>query len=507
MKIVSRPFLSVSLVAALSACAPAPETLFADGKAAFEAHEYRTAWILLEQALDQRPNNTEMQFLLVESLLKLGDGERANLNLREISPEMRDQERFRLFQAEADVLRGRFDEALAGIENMERASAHRLRALAHIGKRDMESAVESFESGMKLEPASPLLLATYARFEFERGNWNIVDELSSEALELEPQLIDALLIRAELLQRRNELPQSLAAFERVIAIHGSNFEARLGKARVLAEMGMGQEALEIAKRLQAELPDSPEVAAIRAGVAAQSADWETVRTTLQPFERNLPQMPDAAILYAEALIELGLPGQAVIYLATQFEQQPSWRKLRVLYATALSESGNPNDADAVLSPLAARPDAAPDELRLAAEIADRVGASDAARLDRRSEAPTPEWVGGQIAQADRALRNRQWVQAETAYLGIIERLGPSNAMVLNNLAFAQGELGKTEQALESALAAAQLAPTNASILDTAGTLLIANGQSARGIEMLREAEKLAPDNPAIKRHLAEAEAT
>ncbi len=507
MKKTAHCFLSLSLVLALGACAPAPETLFAEGEAAFQAHDYRTARIQIAAGLQQQPNNPEMQVLLVRSFLKLGDGERANLSIQDMPPELRAQELVKLLQAEADVLRGQFDSALVVLNDLDSASADRLRALAHIGKGDIASAEESLEAGMNREDTSAQLLATYARFEFERGKWNRADELSADALEVEPQLIDGILVRAELLERRNELPDSLAAFQSALRIHPSNFEAQLGNARVLAAMGMGEQALEIAKDMQSEAPNSVAVATVRAGVAAQEDDWETVRSILQSFENDLAAQPDAAIHYAEALIELGLPGQAVIYLAPQFERQPSWRTLRVLYARALSENGEPQEAFEIMRPLAERPDAAPEELRLATRIAEDAGDPDAARFNQRIGTPTPEWVGGQIAQADRALRNRQWVQAEEAYLEIIERLGSNNAMVLNNLAFVQGELGKQNEALASALAAVELAPSNASILDTAGSLLVANGQRERGIEMLRKAATIAPDNQTIKRHLAEAGAT
>lgn len=507
MRNLLRPLLCASLAAALSACSADPQTLFAEGEAAFAAHDYRKAWIQISEGLKQQPDNPAMQMLLVRTFLKLRQGERADLALKGLPPQERAKPAARLLQAEADVLRGRFDQALAGLKGFDEAEADRLSALAHIGKGDIASAVERFEAGMKRKDAPALLAATYARFEFMRGNWNGADALSANALKRDPQLIDGLLVKADLLERRNELAASRAVFQNVLRIHPANFDARLGHARVLAAMGKGKEALEIAEQLQDEEPDSLGVATIRAAVAAQKKDWASVRTILQPFERGLPAQADAALLYGEALIELGLPGQAAIYLGPQFERQPGWRKLRVSYARALAESAEPAKAFAIMRPLAERPDASPDELRLATRIAKSAGDPDAARFERRAGRPAPEWVGGQIAKADRALRNRQWAEAERAYLAIIKQLGPSNAMVLNNLAFAQGELRKPKEALASALAAVELAPSNASVLDTAGTLLVANGERERGIALLRKAASIAPDNPVIKRHLAEAGAS
>lgn len=507
MKTTPRPLLCALLVLSLGACTPTPETLFAEGEAAFAAHDYRTAWLQISEGLKQQPDNPQMQMLLVRALLKLGEGERAALALQALPPQMRAEPAAVLLQAEADVLRGRFDDALAVLEGIDTAEADRLSALAFIGQGDFAKAEARFKAGVQREDVSALLLASYARFEFKRGNWNRADELSAAALKRDAELIDAMLVRGDLLERRNELAASRAVFESALRTHPTSFDARLGHARVLAAMGEGEQALAIAEALQKDAPDSLAVAKIRAAVAAQEKDWAEVRDTLQPFERGMAVQTDAALLYSEALVELGLPGQAVNILAPQFKRQPGWRKLRVTLARALSESGEPAKALAIMRPLAERPDASPDELRLATRIAKGAGAPDAARFEQRANKPAPEWVGGQIAVADRALRNGQWELAEETYLDIIARLGPSNAMVLNNLAYAQGELGKHKDALGSALAAAELAPTNASILDTAGTLLIANGQRDRGIAMLRKAAGIAPDNAVIQRHLAEAGAT
>lgn len=119
--------------------------------------------------------------------------------------------------------------------------------------------------------------------------------------------------------------------------------------------------------------------------------------------------------------------------------------------------------------------------------------------------PSPEWIGGEMAKADRALRNRQWQDAESLYESILSRTRGQNAMILNNLAYAKQQLGKDEEALDMALRAVKLEPDNASILDTAGWMLVQAGSKARGLEMLKRAAKLDPGNRTIARHLGQAE--
>ena len=86
---------------------------------------------------------------------------------------------------------------------------------------------------------------------------------------------------------------------------------------------------------------------------------------------------------------------------------------------------------------------------------------------------------------------------------LVLELRPDDALALNNLAWASGEL-KDPKAIEYAREADRLVPNNPAILDTLGVLLVANGQTKQGIESLQKATSLAPDTPAIRLNLARA---
>ena len=110
-----------------------------------------------------------------------------------------------------------------------------------------------------------------------------------------------------------------------------------------------------------------------------------------------------------------------------------------------------------------------------------------------------------MAKGDTAMREGNWARATAIYESINQRLNRPNAIVLNNLAYAKGRQGQTDEAVKIALQAVASAPENASVLDTAGVLLIETGQDPqRGKAMLAKAARLAPDNPTIARNLAQA---
>ena len=78
---------------------------------------------------------------------------------------------------------------------------------------------------------------------------------------------------------------------------------------------------------------------------------------------------------------------------------------------------------------------------------------------------------------------------------------PDNAILLNNLAWAAGQL-KDPAALEYAEKANKLAPDEPAIMDTLGTLLVEQGDTTRGVELLQKASSLAPQAPDFRLDLA-----
>ncbi|MBS1985869.1 MAG: hypothetical protein JST16_17045, partial [Bdellovibrionales bacterium] len=85
----------------------------------------------------------------------------------------------------------------------------------------------------------------------------------------------------------------------------------------------------------------------------------------------------------------------------------------------------------------------------------------------------------------------------------ILKITPKNALVLNNLAFAAGQLND-QRALSYAEEALKLAPANPAILDTYGMLLVNKGEVEKGLAQLEKAKVGAPKAYAIRINLAQA---
>lgn len=102
--------------------------------------------------------------------------------------------------------------------------------------------------------------------------------------------------------------------------------------------------------------------------------------------------------------------------------------------------------------------------------------------------------------ANQASARKEYAVAAKHYQVLLQAQ-PDNALVLNNLAWALGQV-KDPKALEHAEKANKLAPNQPAIMDTLAVLLADAGQTARALELLQQAVAKAPQANAIKLNLA-----
>jgi putative PEP-CTERM system TPR-repeat lipoprotein len=104
--------------------------------------------------------------------------------------------------------------------------------------------------------------------------------------------------------------------------------------------------------------------------------------------------------------------------------------------------------------------------------------------------------------AEQAANRKDYAGAAQQYRKLVDAQ-PNNAAMLNNLAWAEGQL-KDPKAIEHAETANKLAPNQPAIMDTLGMLLPAKGDTTRALDFLQKATASAPQAPAIRLNLAKA---
>ncbi|MEL1250230.1 tetratricopeptide repeat protein [Aurantiacibacter gilvus] len=491
-----------AMALALSACGVSPEEQFDRAEQAFAEHRFNDARLDLGTLLQADSDNPELLELMARTQLQLGDGEGARSMLERLAAQNVRPDDYDTLLAEAMLLQGEFESALAAGTALGTAEGYRIAALSHVALGGADAALESFQQGMQAAGDRSRLYADFARFAHMAGETGRAVELARMAREADPQGLDPLLASALIAQDSGRYEQALEYYEQAQAAWPESRVALLGRIGVLGDSGRLDDARTLIEEAARQQPDDPDVIYLQARLAAEEGDWSDVRTILQPIEDNSD--PRQQLLYARALVELDLVEQALPRLTTLVRRNPAVAEPRRVLARAQLAAGNAAAAFDTIQPLAVSPESSPSDLALYAEAARASGRT--GQIDRAlAEAPPEERVATLMAEADSHMRNERWRAAIDTYEDLRGWTGDSNAMVLNNLAFAKSRIGAEDEALDLAVRALALAPEQPNVMDTAGWLMVQTGRDrARGIELLERAAELAPGNEAIAEHLAAA---
>lgn len=493
---------AVALALSLAACGISPEERAARAEQAYADHRFSEARLDLGTMLQADGNDARALELLARTQLWLGDGVGAQSLLERLDATGQRPADYQELLAEAFLLQGEFESALAAGEGLGTAPGLRIAALSHVGLDGAEAARETFERGLGAPGDRSRLYADYARFEHMAGNSARGIELATMAREADPDGLDPLLASAMIAQDTGNQADALAFFEEAHRHWPEARAALLGRIGVLGDHGDMDQARVLIDEAVRAMPSDPDVIYLQARLAAEDGNWREVRELLQPLEGR--ENPRQQLLYARALVELGMPELALPTLTTMLRRSPDTAETRRMLARAQLAVGDAGSAFDTIAPLANSAQGSPRDLALYAEAARQSGQVN--KIDRAlADTPPEERVATLLAQADAHMRAERWRAAADSYEELRGWIGNSNAMVLNNLAYARSRTGQSEEAIENALLALELAPDHPNILDTAGWLMVQNGADrTRGIEMLERATELAPGNASIREHLEQA---
>lgn len=490
---------------ALSACADRPEESFAKAQAAYAAHDYSAARVLVAAALSGKPGDQAMLLLQAKALLALGDGEGAGTALAKLVGTGPAKGELAELSAEAALLRQVPDLAVKFLDGATGAEADRLRAVAALQKGDAAAAGSHFANAVD-QGGNARVFADYARFRLMAGDVAGAIDMVGRAEKADPDALDTLLIGGQLAIQRGDLKRALETYQRARKVYPSSLAAMLGEAATLGDLGRNAEMKAVLAKAASAAPSDPAVAYLSARSAIASKDWGAARAAVQPVEAKLPQSDPLRVLYGESLLRLGQNELAIAQLSPIARAQPNNRVAMRLLAEAQLAVGDARAAAATLRPIADQPTARSEELTLMAKAAAAAGDPKAASYAARAKAPAVQSLGADLSEADDAMRKGDWARAVVAYERILAQTDGRNVLVLNNMAYAQSMLGQNGKALDFADRALKLAPDNASVLDTAGWVRFRAGQDLPTAKrLLRQAAEKAPQNAAIRAHLAEAE--
>jgi tetratricopeptide (TPR) repeat protein len=395
----------------------------------------------------------------------------------------------------------RLDEALGCFEAAVRLSpgtalAHDYRGVCLARAGRLEEALGAFSNALALEPASGTVLKHQGSTLANLQRWEEAFEALTLALRFSPELLDCMLLMADVRERQGRAEEALLILREFLskapaqmARHRAAAEERcrrLSSPRIapaasdLAPPSMRAPAaapasLRVPPRQEAQAPASSRNPGAR--TAEDSADLGhamlsrgEVDIAMQSFDAALAISPRSAVAWRNrgvACLKLGRFEQAVSDLQKASELDPMqvdiWNEL----SAALRQSGNPQRALAVLNTALSL------DQNCAATWSNRARALSA--LERHDEA---------LHSALRAAK-----------------LDPNLPVAAANVGRALADLGRLDESLEAWQRARKLAPDDALTMAGLAALLGKMGRLPEALQLSEEAYSMQPNDASCRKTL------
>lgn len=369
--------------------------------------------------------------------------------------------------------RNELDKALQAIAVLEKKQpgqplAHDLRGRALSIKGDASGARRSFELALAANPAYFPAVAGLARLDMAAGQPEEARKRFEQLLAANPRNSQVLLALADLRRQTGAKPQEVAALlNKAVVAAPEETAPRLFLIDHYLRNDDAPHAIAAAQEAASSLPDRPEILNAL-GLAQQAGkDFHQALATYGRWIALERSSPQPHLRMADVHLAAGNRDEALRSLRKALELAPATPVAIRLHGALLQQDG----AEA--------------ERFAAAWIRDH-----------------PKDAGFLYYLGDRALVRKDYEAASRHYRAVLESQ-PDNAAVLNNLAWAAGQL-KSPLAVQYAERANRLAPNQPAMMDTLAMLIVEKGEGRRALELLRRAVELAPNAPQIRLNLAKA---
>lgn len=501
MKILRVILPVVSLAFVLSGCGEGSVDRVARARAEIAGMELGAARIDLAAALDQNGENPELLAMLANVQLRLGDGDGAEATALRLERAGVSGPQLARIRAEAALLRGHPDDAIALLGADDSADAWRVRAAAKSALGDTAGALDALRRGAAAGPDALLLLRDYARFLIDAQDLDGAALQVAALSRIKPDGFDALMLGADIAARRGRMADAHGTLEKVARLYPKVPDPWIARATVYDMQGKLDEAVAMTARAASIAPDDPRVVDLKVQFASMRGEWGKVREILAKQEATLDPVSANGLTYAEAMLRLGHPEQARLMFQRALTRSPNNPYSRLMLAQAQLATGDAAAAYATVRPLSDSVLAGPRELELAERAARAADSPDADGLRARLAAVKQSATQDLARKGQAAMDKEDWNGAMAAY-GQLAQIG-ADAEVLKRLALASSHAGRTDAAIAAADQARTLRPDDPDTVYMAGYVRAAGGRDrALALSLLKQASDAEPANVLFKRSLA-----
>lgn len=484
--------LVLPLLLALAACSDSPEDLIARARQDYAAQDFVAARNNLAAALRADPKNRAVLVMLARAQLRMGDGEGAQNSVSQMKAAGMEGAELARMEAEALLILGQTEQAIALIAQDQSADAWRLRAAAQIKVENGAGALAAFEAGMAAG-GGYLITLDYGRYLLSIGDLTRAEVQARRLAQYDAESMASLMFSADVAWKLGRSTEAHKAWARASKLYPKRIEPLLAAAHAFDSEGKVDEAIKLAERAAEIAPENPELFDLQVMLASVKGHWDKVREMLAPKEAELSPISANGLAYAEALLRLGHNEQARAWFERAMLLSPNNPYSRLMAAEAQLATGDAVKAFATVKPLADSVMAGPRELELAERAARGAGDPAAGAIKARLQSAQLRQAQSLTEAGHAALARRDWNAAIEAF-GQLSELG-NDSEVHKRLAYALSMAGRHDEAIAHADKALALRPDNPDMLHIAGlTRVNAGRDKPKALALLKAAIERDPNS-------------
>jgi len=322
----------------------------------YEKHDYNAAVIQLKNVLLLEPDNSEAHLLLGKMHLETGNVAEAGKMIERARELGLDRNEWLVPLAKVYILLGRNDDVISLLSAEgnypERLQADILQLLgqAYLGKQQFSVADEKFSSALELQPDLTDALLGKARIAYRDKNNSRANEYIDRALVIEPENTVAWTLKGEILRGSARYEEAKSAFDRAVADNPRNLTARMGQATVQIALGELDDAIADLDGLLERYSQLYLAHYLRAVALSRQQKpgpaLESAQLAVKYAPNDLPSNRLAGILaYRQEELQ-----QAEQHFRTYLAGEPGDRQITRLLAITLLKLGRPDEAAEIWLP-------------------------------------------------------------------------------------------------------------------------------------------------------------
>jgi tetratricopeptide (TPR) repeat protein len=342
-----------------------------------------------EKAIQADPKWGLAHAMLARTYLALGDGVGAEAELGRAAANGFDMRRGHQMLAQAWLLQGDAKRALVEAARADQrfggyAARVTAKALAMQGKSP--DAIALLGELLDGDPNSSYAWSDLARIRYNAGDIAGASANAQRAVSLDPNNLEALTLRGELMREQYGLAAAVPWFEGALKRDAYYYPALIEYAATLGDLGRYTDMLGATRKALAARPGNPQALYLQAVLAARAQNYDLARGLMQRTRGAIDDMPGVLLLGGTLDYQAGAYEQAIEKWRELVGRQPMNVTARRLLGAALLRSGDAKGALDVLRPVALRGDADSYTLALVGRAFEANGERDWAAkfLDRSS---------------------------------------------------------------------------------------------------------------------------